>query len=276
MSVPQSKPTISTTEPAKIKWDLELIAKMTPLVVGFLIFSGSLYLDAYYGAFGVNIFRYINISEILVAFLPITKLIVIIFSVLMFYFSSAPYIVLGIRAIEEGIRKLYTFIFNKKKSVKETKKWDIIDFYVKNKKGWLFNNLFFTITVLVVTLYCGPSSVAVKYNWAIVWIIFLVFSSLALAAEFYTFSEGSIMYILTITMTAFIVSTMFLATDNIREKLEEGPKLKTIIIMDKDTLVSTKTNYYLGRTNDYIFMYNKSDTSVTAISTSEVKSIKFK
>src|ERR1035437_3910487 len=48
---------------------LEKFAIVVPILTAFLIFTGFLYVNTYYTAFGIKIVRYMNISEILFAFL---------------------------------------------------------------------------------------------------------------------------------------------------------------------------------------------------------------
>jgi len=50
---------------------VETIGKALPLGYAFLVFCGALYVEFYYNTFHIDIFRYLDISEIAVSFLPI-------------------------------------------------------------------------------------------------------------------------------------------------------------------------------------------------------------
>lgn len=64
---------------------VEAFVKSVPLIIGFFIFCGSLYLTTYYSCFHINIFNYLETSEILVTFLYLLHEIAFIFALFVGY-----------------------------------------------------------------------------------------------------------------------------------------------------------------------------------------------
>lgn len=72
-----------------------------------------------------------------------------------------------------------------------------------------------------------------------------------------------------------IYSLLYFSLSEINS-VRKGKYSGTIIQTKDSTYISSKTNYFIGKTDKFAFMYNSNDSTSTIIPMAEVKTIKFK
>jgi len=75
----------------------------------FLVFCGALYFHFYYNTFHIDIFRYLDLSEIAVSFLPIIIIIIIFFGFIICYFPLVDFLVNLTKGKEEKFKFIKWF-----------------------------------------------------------------------------------------------------------------------------------------------------------------------
>ena len=263
------------------KFDIESVVKTSSLVYAFLVFCGALYLEIYYGTFHINIFRYLNLSEILVAFLSILIEILFFAIGLLLYVMSIKYILRGFRFLEGTINRFATKIriyFGVKEKEKKTVYWDVFGTYHTYKKGLLVILMVLSFAFVYIIRNAQLNSSYIKGdNFLILnfWIIFLIICCGLIVAEYETGNGNEIKYIVFYAMMALIVSTAFWSADRIHGTVT-GYKNDTIILKDNDTIKTDSSKFYIGRTIDYLFIYHPLEKGTEVIPASEIKKIVFR
>lgn len=73
-----------------------------------------------------------------------------------------------------------------------------------------------------------------------------------------------------------LIITLILNTGTELINVESGKYNNTLIVTSDSTYTSTASNYFIGRTEKYVFIYNVKDTSTTIIPTESIKKITLK
>jgi len=228
------------------KIDFEKIVKAAPLFYGFLIFCGALYLYIYFSPFHIDIFKYLELSELLVSFIHV------IFSILFLFVVF----VIEIIAFSNIIKH------------KE------LTSYKNGRIGWLIGTAFLTAVYIT---FASSNSVeeGIKYN-SLILVPALVAYAIVIWHEFKSTTEESISYLAVYLMLALIVGTVYEAISDSKSRVEAA-RNEIVTITTKDSTITTNANYfYVGRTNSYIFLYNLSGKRRDIIPANEIKQITFK
>jgi hypothetical protein len=260
---------------------MEKITKLTPLVGAFLIFCGVLHLYIYYHFFHILIFNYLDFSEILVSFF---NLMVVLIALITTIFS--------------GLFAFYTNFLNTSKILP----YKFTVFYFKKKNLW-------TLILLVVStlfLYClvlvspdNPDSKTVLFStWfvAIFGCTFLVFGliwPIALEAQEIILDSQKIIlpgiepepekkiyhykYIILYVVLFVFMGVQIFTIQEVRHKIKDKNKIRvTIVTIDNDTIITNSTHYYIGRTNNYVFLFDSLDNKTDVFPVSQIKKYTFK
>ena len=77
-------------------------------------------------------------------------------------------------------------------------------------------------------------------------------------------------------MTAFIFYSTYNAISKVKDIIDNKNRKVTIITNDNDTIRTTNTYFFVGRTNRYVFLYNLVDSTNDDIPVGEIKKISYK
>ena len=244
------------------------ISHYLPYVGSIIIFLGVTRLIFFYKAFGVQIVSYLDFSEIITSFLDI---IVIVVFFLVFSF-------------------LQNFLIEDKATVDKdhTIRHEIFEENHFGKRLLLHFMLYRILIImciisLIVDLAFIILDKSAKYS-SFLWtlgIFFMVFLIVFIGTEIdrkhYQFDTSTltrrfyqILYATLLAIIAMIVFTK-MQVDGIRkEKNTYGVK----VLMDNEQLVvSDSTNYYIGKTQNYLFIYHEKSKTTDIIPMSRVKQI---
>lgn len=257
------------------KSDIEKIAIATPIFYAFIIFCGSLYQYIYYDHFGISIFKYLELSEILVSFFDILILILILFGYFLLLLMAFPlFLKLG-QFVEKIVSKIKSILKLKQKE-KKTEPSSQKSF---NKNNLLLLVFVFSTVYIVSVILFSLSTPEYTDTLNLVYVIYMVLVVLLIGYEIIdnknkiTYEEKR-RFLLYIVM-AFTVSTVWSSVIDIEIKTQTIKK-QVVTIVSNDTIIKTDTNYfYVGRTNNYIFLRNSSENRTDVISEKEIKEISF-
>ena len=241
---------------------LEYIIKSAALIYGFLVFCGALYFNFYYNTFHINIFRYLDISEISVSFLHIIVPTLLYIGALIGYF----YFIISVSNYKKNRDK------DKSDSAKrEAEKKEI----ERQSDFWKVENLQSLWMVIVLTscpffLFLSKERLSVNMvfytyrDWfGIIFVLIpIILSTMKFNLRFATVNS----------MIVLIMASVYNAIGDVQYTIEKSEKTTfTIITKDNDTTVTNKTFYFVGRTNQYIFLYNSKENLNIDIPASEIK-----
>lgn len=264
----------NSNEPTE--FDFEKVAKLVPLIIGFLIVCGSLYLDTYYKCFHINIFNYLDTTEILTTFLYIIQDIVFIFAGLI------GYIVL-VKIILWFDNKWSSY--KKKKTVREEIKPDVQKENLLDK--FIHSDEMPTILTVVSLLFClgyimKSYDIEINSNYIIKnrdWmgaalIIFTAVAAFLIMIQFEAGKKTAVKNMI-IFFTLFLISYSVSAAVAKIESTVNMVDLESMIILENDTIKTTPKYIYVGRTNKYVFFFDMNKKRADVIPQDIVKRISF-
>jgi len=249
----------------RISWQDFL--KLSPLFYVYVVLISFMKQYIYYQFFNINISDYLELSEILVSFLDDTFIyalfIVYIFTV--YFFMSKGYI----RFINLISRKILTII--QKVLKKELKPVQILDKHV-----WIF--------FLIIAIGYGAIFVrnAIHHH---VWIVFAIVRPIVIVSIiilFLIFHYSKLMdklnniivrelILFAIILFLFNIERAVLAVNQVKYKHEFY--ISEAAFSDQN-IKSDETNYFIGKTTNYIFLFDKNAKQTTAYSLNEIRYIK--
>ncbi len=222
-------------------------AKSLPIIYAILVFCGALYFKIYFGAFNINIFKYLDLSEILVSFLNVIIPTLIAFSLLL------------IQIIIAG--------------------------YVSDRKGFSkyhdYKNLWLSIGVAIAAIYVGVVlNIRVEdyktFGYTVSLSLIMLYYLVCIFHEFLLQTDDSIKNTSLYLMSALVVCTSYNALHDIDTTVNPTKYEPSKILMKDSTIITTDSfYYYIGRTNKYIFLYNSRDNHRDLISVDGIKRISF-
>lgn len=234
------------------KFQIEDIIKIFSLIYFLLIISGLCYSYFFYKHFNLVITEYIDLSDALLLFLPLLAnsfVITLIVLTLMVFMIRDTYI------NEHKYRKLFG------EGIK------------KAMGGLMFLFIIVGAVLWAIGAILNKDLSFSLYGMIVIFIAFFVPYLLDLLFEvinskvFNTIRE--VLYILIIVVTIVIWQSY-----NETIKVEKRSRLRDFTITFKDTtrpFQGDSNTYYLGRTKNYIFVYNFSNHSSRVINVSDVK-----
>ena len=257
----------------KFELNFESTAKAVPLIIGFLIVCGSLYLDTYYRCFHVNIFNYLDTTEILTTFLYIIKDIIFIFSGLISYIILLKIVFwLGDKFPSKN-KKIPNENASEAKS-------NFIDNFVQSKE-------LPTILTIISLIFCigyimKSYDIEINSNYIIKnkdWmgtalLIFTAISALLILIQFEAGKKSALKNMSVFFALFFISYSISAAVEKI-EGAVNNIDLSAMVITDNDTIRTTPKNIYVGRTNKYVFFFNTEKKIADIIPQERIKRISF-
>lgn len=253
-----------TTENGNVQSDVDFV-KLIPFATAGLIFLGVTRLYYYYQFFGINIVSFLDFSEILTSFFDIIIVVVIGLGLSWIQFIKIP----------------------------EKKRSDETGGNARNEQKKARWEIFWSIIAILINGYFVYDSIKelLKENWRPI-VIFLIFGGLGvlLGAWLYRMSkrvESRVLKNILLLTTIIVVSEMFVifaATTEFSEVKHDQKYLGTSIVFNKNIVlkdsskrfVSDSSNYYIGKTNNYVFIYHANENVTTVYRMADVLEIEFK
>lgn len=290
------------------KFSANLLLKYIPIIYPILIFLGFINYDLYYRKFGIVIFNYLELSEILLSFLFFFY--PLIFNTLFYLFLSIIFSWLpskgspiydsdgkrvynetSIKKLKEGISKHLTLI--KKYIIEVKSQWKTSSSY--NKKYYLKN----------IFLLLAPVSF-----WLIITCIMLFYSSFLFSGVFQMDSKIENLYLTDYAIELQILSIMWLYffSSIVREIEELSKDFKTLInfsivflllfcnlaiyqnsrayksiytptsiiisfTYNNTSVITDDTNRFIGKTKNYLFIRNHGKNKNTIYPMNEIQNL---
>lgn len=240
--------------------------RFLPYFGPYIIFLGVTRLLFYYSSFGVTITNFLEFSEIITSFLDILAIIVIQF-------------VFGI---------IQSFLMKSKKEIDEEnslreKLLDEANFFIRLKLycAYYYRLIFNTLGMLLIVSILSFFSKNINYTT----IIYLSLSSLSLFIYAIIVVEVDVKHKLVNSSDKdkqfsglLLYSLLFIGlTLTYSYSQVENVKVKkttfgtSIILEDNTILVSDSSNYFIGKTQGYIFFYHEATKSTDIIPVSKLK-----
>jgi len=256
----------------KVELNFETIAKTVPLIIGFLIICGSLYLDTYYSCFHINIFNYLDTTEILTTFLYIIKDIIFISACAVGY-------ILFLKCIQFA-QEAYQKHKIKKNSLEEIKSKNIKEiFYQFDKISFAIIgfSIAFCITYIVksYTIEINSNYIIKNRDWmGEVLMYYAIIGSIWITAQFEAGTKRGLKNMIIFFALFFISFSVSKAVEKI-EVAVNNVDLSSMVILENDTIKTTPKYIYLGRTNKYVFFFNLEKKVADVIPQEGIKKISF-
>jgi len=241
--------------------------KLTPLFYVYIVLISFMKQYIYYQFFNINISDYLELSEILVSFLDDTFIygLFIIYVIAVYFFMSKGYV----RFMNLISRKILTFIHWLSK--KERKSVQILDKHV-----WIF---FLVIAVGYGIIFFRNA--IHHHDWIVfafvrpiliisIIVLFLIFHYSKLADKLNNIIIKELI-LFAIILFLFNIERAVLAVNQVKYKNEVY--ISEISYRDLN-IKSDETNYFIGKTTNYIFLFNKNDNQTTAYSLNGIRYIK--
>lgn len=245
---------------------IENLIKTTTLIGTFIIFNGVLYLSIYYSNFGINIFSYLEFTEIITSFLDSIKIILIFFGIYLLniifpmVLASSTLNKIEEQQIPDAQKDHRTNIF-----IRSLKKGMWISVIIAIVIGGLLLFDFFTIN-----------------KWLIYFLCFVSFNLVQTLAEklensfilFFGEKHFESFYIALIFVLPFTVYTIVFAEYNSLIKYKSAQKI-TLVDNDNCLLNLNNEDVFIGKSSKYIFLYNFKEKYSQSISLDNIKTIKY-
>lgn len=238
---------------------MKKLAELSPLILAFLIFNGFLKLYLYYNHWNIKIIDFLDFSEILLSFLSDLNVI------LMFFFIYLIHFVFGERLVvfadkkvkgplvekpEETLNKIDNVIEPEKNAAEIThlKISEMISKWTNNNKGWCS----------LISLLLGASLYLffIRYNSfvSLYFSSFLILQFLLYFFDFIGAISDDVIYAAFILI--FIGFTVSISLSEVYETERNSKVTQTTIYIEGEKIITTPTNYQVGKTQNYIFLYN--------------------
>lgn len=244
---------------------MEKLLKFIPLLSTLLIFFGVFHLFVFYSAFNINIFNYLDFSEIITSFLH--QLIFILLEVFgaiifgVFYFPVAKQSAIKYSDLihTNNYSFLQRLILNIKRNIifLLIMLWLNIFLVIAYFKLHIFSLNFFVICLLT-------NSYLMLVN------IFSTELNRFFNSHRETRMVGKSMIVLIILLLLLYLYTTVEVEQITRRKYHSGIIIQ---LVDKEKLISDSNSYYIGNTKNYLFFYYKNSYKTRVIPMSRVEEI---
>lgn len=241
--------------------DLKKIAEISPLIVGFLIFLGFFKLDWYYEHWNINISQYLDFSEILLSFLQDLNIMLFFIMILA---AQATFGFMAISSIDKKAKEnLNESQIEHHKGIAD----QLSDHFEKNKKGSLIFLLI--LTVVFSGLFLWLMSLPLLY------LAFLMFVQLvAFVIDELVTNKQSIVDPVTLIIT-FLAFTFCIAKYEINQTEKHYVQYE-FTITDGSITSTNPQLIFIGKTNNYVFLYNNQNCTSKVMKTENISAISIK
>ncbi|MBU1372299.1 MAG: hypothetical protein KJ712_07590 [Bacteroidetes bacterium] len=271
---------------------MNILTKNATLITGGLIFLGYCQYHFYFGAFGIDIYNYINTTELLLSFFPV---------LVSNFIPLAIFVYLAIIRPDIKYRTQDGKDFTKKIKIREKKREPIklikyIIFYSRINPKTKFR-LFIMLVIHPLTIAFGlligmtitfwtlasqnskwTEAEGLFYLISIGWLVFIIepiISNIASESEFAkkhtNFMQKATLFNYFLILTYFILFSQKIKAWKILNG-ETFTKVQ-ITLKTNETISTDSTLIYIGQTSNYIFLRNKKDADNIIINTSNIEKL---
>lgn len=244
------------------------LSKYFPYLGSFIIFLGVTRLMLFYYAFGIPILDYLDFTEIITSFFDIILLAVVFlaFTLIQGLLLHDKSEIIADKKISNELLEENNFLIR-------------FGLYVIYNKTLLITGAFLTLSFAIWNLIAKIMSW--KYLLIFASIFFLSFWIMIIPLEMHrkhqilNSSTGTKRLLSILFNTILFVFVVFvIASMQARAiKLEKTTYGSMIALENNEFLVSDSTNYYIGKTSNYVFFHHEETNSTDAIPISSVKRI---
>ncbi|MFC4477864.1 hypothetical protein [Flavobacterium chungangensis] len=230
---------------------MEKIEKLIPLLpVGsiFILFCSSIKLIIYYKTFNIQIVDYIEIQEFITSFIDDLLLYSCIF---------------GITII------LYLYDFIQDSNQDYSLKSDTPELYKNERRITLIISIIILITIIVSAYYSNSTS---KLTTTICVGSFLFLSTFRIYLSSTTMALPFPLFI----MTIIIIYTIMYGSTDAYKIIENKDQLNYTIVFKEKTYYTDKNLKYIGKTGNFLFLYNLKSKRATILKNDELIKINIK
>ncbi len=255
----------------RVKFPFESIARSIPLIIGFLILCGSLYLDTFYGCFNINIFNYLDTTEILTTFLYIIKEILFILAFIAVY-------MLSMKCLYWVVDKLF-YSKTKNTSSEQTETKAENNVFTQSDKI-PFGVIIFSIVFCIISIVKSytieiNSNNHINTGWMReVLLGYVIVGSIFIIAQYEAGKKNGLRNMIIFFTLFFISFSINKAFEHIEQTIT-GADFHSTVILEKDTIKTTPKYIYVGRTNKYVFFFNLDKKVTDVIPQEGIKKISF-
>ena len=247
------------------------LSNYLPYLGSFIIFLGVTRLIFFYSAFGISIVNFLDFSEIVTSFLDI-----IVISVFLFATSILQGFILREKETQdekEGIRK---------KILEEEHLLKRLWLHTKLCKELLIGGIVLTTTYFIWHFFNKDITIAsIVWGAAFFLICFVLLIIMTEINRIHHKSNSSIHFrrfigllFYTALFSGLVIYYAHTQADNIKKN--KSTFGVTITLDNDQTMVSDSSNYYVGKTLNYLFIYHEKDNTADVIPMNRVKQITFK
>jgi hypothetical protein len=263
MQPPETEVPVAKEEPSE-KFEL---GKYTVIVAPVLVFFGVCRLVLYYIRFNINIINFLDFSEILTSFFDVLIFVLVTLSSysLMLYLAQdhANY-------VAKKPKKIFGKESTKLRMALHPKSWNWLGtFYFLLGFGLLY------FSILVVSLFTGDYPAIIGLYLAAAYFPILYYIDLKASGkkinklnQFYFLST----YLIMVTMLFLTVITYVDVHEVKKDARFYGV---TIRLSNNDSIISDSTNYYIGNTRNFVFVYNAKKDATSVFKIEDVQSLEF-
>lgn len=256
--------------------DFKEFLKYSGLITGLLIFLGFFKLWIYFSFFKINIINYLELTEIIVLFL--NDVIILAFLIITsICFVIYVYLWRGLTFNREKYEKRIELFKSKNTFYKRLK------YYILKKESFFVLMFIFALFILINNIISGADIINITVNIVNTTFIFLLLINRILDNElkliyfvkhdmpfishFFTYLNYFLMALTAISFSALLSVN----------KVKNDYKYYGTEITIKDNIYkSDSTEYYIGKTRNYIFFYNDTSKVVNIFPMEEVSKISLK
>lgn len=247
------------------------LSNYLPYVGSFIIFLGVTRLICFYSAFGISIVNFLDFSEIITSFLDI-----IVISVFIFATSILQAFILRDKETQDdkdGIRK---------KILEEEHLFKRLWLHIKLRYEFLIGGLVLT-SIYFIWHFFNKDITIESIVWDVVFFLvcFVLLVILTEISRIHHKSNSSNHYrrfiaflFYTTLFSGLVIYYAYTQVDNIKKN--KSTFGVTITLDNEQTMVSDSSNYYIGKTVNYLFIYHEKDNTADVIPMNRVKQITYK
>ena len=246
-------------------FEFQKVKAIVPYVGAICIFCGFYKLKIIYSSFGIDISNFIGTSEILTSFLPdLTEYVLIILGIMIFKFLLMSK--KDIQSKESEVKNLITM------------KNGLVRLYAHLKMNTIVLIPLIMYSLMTIIFYFFFPNKIPSSNFLFFALLgILVFNILLLEFErkfllVYKKRIDSSIINLVIVVSLFFLYTIQTASVEIRE-IRDGNGTRISFEYETDQIKSTKKMLYIGKTLNYIFMFNRASNETSVYQISQSKNI---
>jgi hypothetical protein len=248
-----------------------LISQYLPYFGSFIIFLGVIRLLFFYRTFGIPILNYLEFSEIITSFLDIIVIVVLIFVT-----SLIQNFIIKDKTEQKAISSI------KQKIVNEDNFFKRIPLYIKYLQNLLIGGLILIVFSFIWHFFDKSTT----YFTILLMFIFFVATSFFVIItveidrqhKIFNSSISTKRFIsILINILLFVGLVIWFTYSEINTIRKDKSTYGTTIILDNDqVLISDSTNYFIGKTQQYLFIYHEKLNVTDVIPMTRVKQLTIK